>query len=120
MPGARSPRGSKQPVSRRNYVDFVEVLAGIVHDAKEMQKAGRLLDPVSRTEVSLLEHQLRVLEARLMAAAASDGSAFTERAAAVNDWARALQAASEATRGHSRRLRKDLYRTRTMIASGPD
>lgn len=104
----------------RTDVDFIEVLAGIVHDAKAMQKAGRLLDPMSRTEVDLLDHQLRVLEARLVAAGVSEVSSTSERVAAVADWARALQAASEATRGHSRRLRRDVYRTRTMIASGPE
>ena len=107
-------------MSSRTNVDFIEVLAGIVRDAKEMQRAGRLLDPMSRMEVSLLEHHLLVLEARLVAGGISNGRAPTERAAAVTDWARALQAASEATRGHSRRLRKDLYRTRTTIVSGSD
>lgn len=99
--------------------DFVEVLNQIVEEAKELQQTGRLLDPVSRTEISILEHELRVVEARLAATAVPDGAADVERAAAVGAWARALSAASAATRDHSRRLRKDLYRTRIISGSDP-
>lgn len=101
-------------------VDFIEVLSGIVREARSLQKAGRLRDPVSRTEISLLEHQLEVMEARLVARGVSDGVEATEHPAAVAAWARALRAASGATRDHSRRVRKDLYRTRMTIAPGRD
>lgn len=99
---------------------FVEVLTRIVREAKELEKGGRLLDSVSHTEVALLEHELRVVEARLAATALGHRAAPAERAAAVADWARALQAASRVTRSHSRQVRKDLYRTRLNIAASPD
>jgi len=107
-------------VNGRTDVDFIEVLSGIVREARALQNSGRLLDPVSRTEVSLLEHQLRVMEARMEAAAISEGPGAVEHAGAVAAWSRELQEASAATRGHSRRLRKDLYRARTIEGSGPD
>lgn len=99
--------------------DFVEVLHQIVREAKELQQAGRLKDSVSRTEIRILEHELEVVQARLAATAVADGAGNRERAAAVAAWARALSAASAATRDHSRRLRKDLYRTRIISGSGP-
>lgn len=99
---------------------FVEVLNRIVREARELQRAGRLRDSLSRTEVTMLEHELRVLQARLAADAVSDRSPRTERATAVVSWARAVMAASEATRGHSRRLRKDLYRARLISGPGDD
>lgn len=101
-------------------VDFIEVLAGIVREARALQRAGRLVDPVSRTEVRLLEHQLRVMEARLAATTIANADDATEHSAAVAAWARALRESSGATRDHSRRLRKDLYRTRMMIAPGSE
>ena len=98
----------------------MEMLSGIVREARDLQRAGRLLDPVSRTEVSLLEHQLEVLEAQLVATVVSDHHDAAEHSAAVAAWARALRSASGATRDHSRRLRKDVYRTRMSIAPGPE
>lgn len=101
--------------------DFLEVLRRIVREAKELQDGGRLLDPVSRTEVSLLEHQLRVIEARLVADSTTPSTgASAERVEAVRAWARAVSAAAVATRSHSRRIRKDIYRTRVINGSGED
>ncbi len=96
--------------------DFLVVLKRIVREAKELQGAGRLLDPVSRTEVTLLEHQLRVTEARL----AAHSSPSVERVAAVRAWARAVSAAAADARSHSRRVRKDIYRARVITGSGGD
>lgn len=101
----------------RSDSDFSEILTAIVRDARQLEQAGRLRDRVSRTELVLLEHQLHVVEARL---AATVYSGRIEHAVAVSAWAHALQAASRATRGHSRGLRKAVYRTRMTAVSGPD
>lgn len=100
--------------------DFLEVLKRIVREAKELQDVGRLLDPVSRAEVNLLEHQLRVMETRLAAHTSPSPDASLERVAAVRAWARAVSAASADARNHSRRVRKDIYRTRVITGSGGD
>jgi hypothetical protein len=107
-------------VSQVTNDDFLEVLRRIVREAMELQDAGRLLDPVSRTEVTLLQHQLRVMEARLAAHTTPSPSASIERVAAVRDWARAVSAAAVVARSHSRRVRKDIYRTRVITGSGGD
>lgn len=97
---------------------LVAVLSRIVQEARQLQATGRLRDPVSCSEVALLEQELRVLQARLAVAGSSEQPADGARASAVISWARALTAASEVARGHSRRVRKDLYRTR--LIRGPE
>lgn len=100
--------------------DFLEVLRRIVRESRELQDAGRLLDPVSRSEVTLLEHQLRVMEARQAATATPSPGPTVERVAAVRAWARAVTDAAVVTRSHSRRVRKDIYRSRVINGSGGD
>lgn len=113
--GQRRVQGDRAPMNDQAQGDLVHVLGRIVGEAKDLQKSGRLQDPVSCSEVSLLEHELAVMQARLAATAIPDVAGG--RAAAVADWARALQGASAAARDHSRRLRKDLYRTRMISGS---
>lgn len=41
---------------------LVEILERIVRDSKELQRAGRLQDPMSRMELTELEDRLRKLQ----------------------------------------------------------
>jgi hypothetical protein len=100
--------------------DFLAVLRRIVREARELQDVGRLLDPVSRTEVTMLEHQLRVMEARAAVADGPSSAPTVERVAAVRAWARAVSAAAAVTRSHSRQVRKDIYRSRVINGTGGD
>lgn len=100
---------------------FVELLSRIVQRSREMQEKGRLQDPVSRAEVQLLEHQLKMAKARLAMDMVRAGCTIDERARALVSLAEEACQASQAIRKvsssahqRSRCVRKRLYRARLI------
>ena len=103
---------------------MVDVLSGIVQRSRAMQEQGRLQDRQSRVEVDLLEHLLKMAEARVRMSELPVGTALQERARDVATLAAELREESQdlgerslATRQKSRRARKKLYVAR--LISGP-
>lgn len=90
---------------------YIAMLERIVEEAREMQEAGRLTDANSRRELTMLEHQLRALQARAQARATPG------RPTVVIEWSRETRALSRTTRLHTRQLRKELYRLRLITGS---
>ena len=90
---------------------YIAMLERIVDEAREMQDAGRLTDPKSRRELTMLEHQLRALQARAQATASPRNTAV------IIQWSQETCALSRTTRLHTRQLRKELYRLRLITGS---
>lgn len=100
---------------------LIDLLSRMVKRSRELQEEGHLRDRISRTEVDLLEHLLRLSRARLARRIVSQMGCLDERAEALVNLARevcrtseAIRDATLATRQRARQARKRLYRTRLI------
>lgn len=102
---------------------LVAMLSRIVRRSRELQMKGQLRDRSSRSEIDLLEHQLKVERARLVLRRTSAAD-LDARADALTALAQEACRASDAicrgsmeTKRESRRVRKRVYQTRLIARS---